>query len=74
MFLTENRLSIAEEELARANLSQRLDLLNEVKIVQNHLIKSYQSDLLLLEAEVSNIRAIAHSLPEGCFKRTRLEP
>lgn len=38
------------------------------------MIKSYQAEIEQLEGEVVNIRMIADSLPDGCFKRVRLEP
>lgn len=45
-----------------------------MKILQSRWIKKYQSEVAELEAEVVNIKAISSALPNGCFKRTRLEP
>lgn len=70
----EKRLSAAEEEVRRAKLADRLDSLIEIKNLQNQWIKKYQSDIGQLEMEVGNIKAIADALPEGCFRRSRLEP
>jgi laminin, gamma 1 len=70
----ENRLAAAEDELNRANLTERLENINERKILQNKQIKNYQKEISELEGEVANIKSIADSLPQGCFKRTRLEP
>lgn len=72
--ITELQLSIAESELQSANLEERLAALTELKNNQNSMIKTYQNEIGNLEAEVANIRLIADSLPDGCFKRVRLEP
>lgn len=70
----EEKLIMAEEELKRVKLDDRLETLNELKNHQNQMIKSYNKEISQLEADVNNIRAIADALPTGCFKRTRLEP
>lgn len=70
----EEKLAAAEEELKRVKLDDRLETLNELKLNQNDLIKSYNREINELEAEVINIQAIADALPADCFKRTRLEP
>lgn len=57
-----------------ANLSMRMDNLNEYKNYHNSLLKQHSASVLHLEQEVSTIRAIANALPVECFKRTRLEP
>lgn len=74
MLFTDNRLKDAEKEVTRADLSARVSNLVKVKNIQNQWIKNYQNEIVELESEVSNIRMIAEALPEGCFKRTRLEP
>lgn len=71
---SDKRLTAAEEEVRRANLSERLDNLVEMKNIQNTWIKNYMKEIVLLESEVGNIKQIAEALPAGCFKRTRLEP
>jgi laminin, gamma 1 len=74
IFFLEKRLGAAEAELNRANLTERLEIINERKNMQNKQIKNYQKEISELEGEVANIKSIADSLPSGCFKRTRLEP
>lgn len=70
----EKRLADAENEVTRANLDERLASLDEMKNLQNQWKKNYQSEIEQLENEISNIKLIAESLPDGCFKRARLEP
>lgn len=70
----ESRLSAAETEVNRANLSDRLSDLDRVKNEQNQSIKNYQNEVTQLESEVQNIRLISEALPDGCFKQPRLEP
>lgn len=70
----EDRLMAAEKELEDAQLTNKLHVLNESKNIQSQNIKSYQRELAELETEVANIKMIADSLPEHCYKRTRLEP
>lgn len=64
----------AENEVTRANLDERLASLDEMKNLQNQWKKNYQNEIDQLENEIQNIKLIAESLPEGCFKRARLEP
>lgn len=73
-FLAEKRLSAAEAEVNRANLTERLAELDRVKNEQNVSIKSYQNEMTELEIEVDNIKLISEALPAGCFKQPRLEP
>lgn len=60
--------------MRRANLSDRLTSLRELKNLQNQWIKNYQNQIDQLEGEVANIKLISDALPPGCFKRQRLEP
>lgn len=60
--------------MRRANLSERLENLVELKSLQSQWIRNYQSEIVQLESEVANIKLIADALPPGCFKRQRLEP
>lgn len=71
---SEKRLADAENEVKRANLDDRLASLDEMKNLQNQWKKNYQYEIDQLENEISNIKLIAESLPDGCFKRARLEP
>lgn len=70
----ESRLSAAEAEVSRANLTERLSDLDRVKNDQNQSIKSHQNEVSQLESEVNNIKLISEALPVGCFKQPRLEP
>lgn len=71
---TETRLAAAEEEVRRANLSERLNSLRELKNLQLQWIKNYQVQIAELESEVANIKLIREALPAGCFRNQRLEP
>lgn len=73
-FFLEKRLTAAEDEVNRANLTDRLNDLDRVKNEQNLSIKSYQNEVSQLESEVNNIKLISDALPDGCFKQPRLEP
>lgn len=70
----ENRLAVAEAEVNRANLTERLAELDRVKNEQNQSIKSYQNEVFQLESEVNNVKLISDALPDRCFKQPRLEP
>uniref|UniRef100_A0A8D8H0Q0 Laminin subunit gamma-1 n=2 Tax=Culex pipiens TaxID=7175 RepID=A0A8D8H0Q0_CULPI len=70
----DDRLTAAEKELEDAKLTHKLHVLNESKNLQTQNIKSYQREIAELENEVANIKMISDSLPENCYKRTRLEP
>lgn len=73
-FFAEKRLDDAENDVKQADLDQRLNALDEKKNLQNQWKKNYQNEIEQLENEVTNIQLIADSLPDGCFKRARLEP
>ncbi|XP_046665340.1 laminin subunit gamma-1 isoform X1 [Homalodisca vitripennis] len=70
----EQRLAEAESEFYAANLDEQLDTLNKAKISQTQLVTSYKAEVMRLEQEVDNIEDIRNALPDGCWKRTRLEP
>lgn len=74
MYFPDKRLNLTEAELEKAQLNDRIGSLYELKNHQNRWMKIYQEEIDKLEKEVANIKAISHSLPDGCFKRTRLEP
>lgn len=59
--------------MQEANLSNRMETLNDQRIHQNQFIKDHQNEIAQLVLDVANIRDISEALPEGCFKRTRLE-
>ncbi|XP_075230002.1 laminin subunit gamma-1 isoform X2 [Lycorma delicatula] len=70
----ERKLEQAEHEFNSAQLDEKLEDLNKAKIAQSQLVRSYEDEILKLRAEVRNIEEIHNSLPNDCFKRTRLEP
>ncbi|XP_046391414.1 laminin subunit gamma-1 isoform X2 [Ischnura elegans] len=70
----EERLRAAEEEFAQANLEKRMETLRNNRIQQNQQLKDYEKEVARLRAEVLNIEDIKKSLPDGCWKRLKLEP
>lgn len=74
LYFLENRLAAAEQEVNRANLGEKLANLDEIKNIQNQNMKTFQNEIDQLDSDVNNIKLISDSLPDGCFKRTRLEP
>lgn len=70
----ELKLANAEAEVDRARLDEKLANLDEMKTAQNQSKKNQMNEIDLLTAEVVNIREIAESLPNNCFKQPRLEP
>ena len=70
----DKKLNNTEEELEKAKLTDRIESLRGIRNQQNTDIKKYKSEIALLEEEVENIKRISSALPQGCFKRTRLEP
>lgn len=69
----DNRLAEAEAELNKSDLQFKLEVLKEQKTYQNKAIAEHTAAVEYLENEVDNIRKIAESLPNGCFKTQRLE-
>ena len=41
---------------------------------QNQWVRDYEEELARLRLEVDNIEAIKNALPDGCWKRLKLEP
>jgi coxsackievirus/adenovirus receptor len=70
----DKKLNNTEEELNKAKLADRIEELRIIRNHQNSDIKKYRAEISLLEQEVKNIKEISSALPDGCFKRTRLEP
>lgn len=69
----EARLTDAEDRVAQARLSERMASLVDKRNQQNAFIKEHQHNIAMLAQEVHTVRKISEALPEGCFKRTRLE-
>lgn len=72
--ILDKKLNTTEAELERAKLNDRIDSLRTLRNQQNSDMKAYKSEISQLEKEVANIKQISSALPNGCFKRTRLEP
>lgn len=63
-----------ESEVARANLTGRIEKFREMRNIQKKTIDKYEKEMLELKAEVTNVRLISEALPLECFSRSRLEP
>lgn len=63
-----------ESEVARANLTGRIEKFREMRNIQKKTIEKYEKEMLELKAEVTNVRLISEALPLECFSRSRLEP
>lgn len=70
----EKRLDTVESEVARANLTGRIEKFREMRNIQKKTIDKYEKEMLELKAEVTNVRLISEALPLECFSRSRLEP
>lgn len=70
----EAKLQKAENELLEADLDRRLQDIRNQKQTQTILIDNYENSVKKLKEEVDIIRDISESLPNHCFKRTKLEP
>ncbi|KAL1456196.1 hypothetical protein WDU94_000943, partial [Cyamophila willieti] len=69
----EERLRVAENEFYNANLDIQLETLSQARIQQAQLVKNYQEELNRLQGDVKNLESIRDSLPQKCFKRTKIE-
>ncbi|CAB3367583.1 Hypothetical predicted protein [Cloeon dipterum] len=72
--ILEKKLAAAEKEFNDANLDQRMEELKMLKNQQTQWIKDYSEEVSRLRTEVDNIEEIRNSLPDGCWKRVKLEP
>ncbi|XP_013114833.1 laminin subunit gamma-1 [Stomoxys calcitrans] len=70
----EKRLDTVEADVARANLTGRIDKFREMRNIQKKTIDKYEREMQELVAEVTNVRLISEALPAECFSRSRLEP
>lgn len=73
-FFLEKRLDAVEAEVARANLTGRIEKFREMRNIQKKSIDKYEKEMQELVAEVTNVRLISEALPAECFSRSRLEP
>ncbi|KAF4517691.1 hypothetical protein B566_EDAN016517 [Ephemera danica] len=70
----EKKLADAERDFQAANLDQRMDELKAMRLQQMQWMKDYTEEVARLRAEVNNVEDIRNSLPDGCWKRVKLEP
>lgn len=74
IFLTEQKLNEAENELEATQLNQKIKNLWEQREAQNELIRKYKVEIAELEHELATIRENVKSLEDRCYRRTQLEP
>lgn len=67
-------MDAVEAEVARANLTGRIEKFREMRNIQKKSIDKYEKEMQELVAEVTNVRLISEALPAECFSRSRLEP
>ncbi|XP_025424275.1 laminin subunit gamma-1 isoform X2 [Sipha flava] len=67
------RLESVEQDLISAKLDEKLMTINNARIAQAQLIKTYEDDIQALSNDVANIEAIRRALPNGCWKKTNIE-
>jgi coxsackievirus/adenovirus receptor len=67
------KLDLAEKDLIKAKLDEKLATINNARISQAQLIKTYEDDIDALTTDVNNIEAIRRALPSGCWKKTNIE-
>lgn len=72
--ILEQRLEEARQEYQTSNLDDRVDKLRKLDEDQKNWIHNYEDEVKKLAADVANIAKIRESLPDGCFRRLRLEP
>ena len=70
----ERRLAKAEQELKDADLDNRMAELKNIREEQNRWMRDYDDEIEKLRRDVANIAEIRASLPDGCFRRLKLEP
>ncbi|XP_064457402.1 laminin subunit gamma-1-like isoform X3 [Ornithodoros turicata] len=70
----EERLRQAERDMAQARLDDRVAELQNAREMQLGWMRDYEDEINKLKKDVANVKDISESLPEGCFRRIRLEP
>nr|CAG4643691.1 EOG090X005Q [Lepidurus arcticus] len=70
----ERKLAAAERDLQESDLDRRLEELRSARITQSSWVRDYEEELARLRLEVDNVQAIKEALPDGCWKRLKLEP
>uniref|UniRef100_A0A6A7FTH6 Laminin subunit gamma-1-like isoform X1 n=3 Tax=Hirondellea gigas TaxID=1518452 RepID=A0A6A7FTH6_9CRUS len=70
----EQRLDIAANAYAVSGIETSVSQLSASRTWQQKQMGSYREEIRLLQQEVTNIYEIKISLPDGCYRRTKLEP
>lgn len=70
----ERVLAAAERDFGEADLERRLDEMRTARLSQNQMVRDYEEELSRLRLDVDNVEAIKDALPDGCWKRLKLEP
>ena len=70
----EQRLDAASNAYSISGIESSLSQLTEARTWQQKQIRSYVEEIRLLQIEVRNIEEIKISLPNGCYRQTKLEP
>jgi len=70
----EQKLEIAERDFLESDLDRRIEEMRQARIIQNQWVKDYEEALARLQSEVDNVEEIKEALPDGCWKRLKLEP
>lgn len=70
----ERRLQEAEKEAEKARLNERAAELEKAREQQLAWMRDYEDEINKLKRDVANVKEISDSLPEGCYRRIKLEP
>ena len=70
----EQRLDAAANEYAISGIETSVEQLTQARTWQQKRITSYKEEIRQLQLEVANIYEIKMSLPDGCYRQTKLEP
>merc|ERR1712071_256506 len=63
-----------QRDFAESDLERRIEEMRQARIIQNQWVKDYEEALARLQLEVDNVEEIKKALPDGCWKRLKLEP
>lgn len=70
----ERRLDAAANAYQVSGIETSVSQLSAARTWQQKQITSYTEEIRLLQLEVLNIHEIKISLPNGCYRQTKLEP
>jgi len=70
----EQKLEMAERNFDEQTLDRQIEEMRQARIIQNQWVKDYEEALARLQSEVDNVEEIKEALPDGCWKRLKLEP